>query len=102
MQQKGGVPLDVAQSLVRPGDFLYIPVNNTNVHEIPAQALSEIVSVAYPSNLPITTMNPAVGAGFYAHVWGPLPWAVGWPPPESFRACSSVGTIEFGPGPAVK
>jgi hypothetical protein len=33
----------------------------------------------------MTTMHPAVGAGFYSGTWGPLPFVIGRVPREKYE-----------------
>jgi 4-amino-4-deoxy-L-arabinose transferase-like glycosyltransferase len=82
MQSFGASALDVKHSPLRPGDDLVVPSNNTNLlPPNPERAeLLEVLTVPGPRWL--TTWNTATGAGFYASVWGPLPFAFGRVPPE--------------------
>ncbi|MFC1844667.1 glycosyltransferase family 39 protein [Thermodesulfobacteriota bacterium] len=67
------------------GDFLIMPINNTNILELnPSrfQALETITLKAFPW---ASTFHPAVGAGFYTSLWGPLPYALGKSPDELFK-----------------
>jgi 4-amino-4-deoxy-L-arabinose transferase-like glycosyltransferase len=82
MQADGGHPLDLKSSPLNPGDNLVLPVNNTVLQpDLNRMILRGNLSVAGPHWL--TTWNMATGAGFYATVWGPLPFAFGRVPPES-------------------
>ncbi|HZL44249.1 MAG TPA: glycosyltransferase family 39 protein [Verrucomicrobiae bacterium] len=73
----------VAQhSAPRPGDYLAIPLNNSNI-AMPNTNFwhpSEILSLPGPRWL--ATTSKEVGAGFQASVWGPLPFGFGPVPPE--------------------
>jgi 4-amino-4-deoxy-L-arabinose transferase-like glycosyltransferase len=82
MQSFGVSALDVKHSPLRPGDGLAVPSNNTNpLPPNPERAeLLEVLTVPGPRWL--TTWNTATGAGFYASVWGPLPFTFGRVPPE--------------------
>jgi len=84
MEARGGKALDVAGSELLPGDILIVPMNNTSLFRLPAEyvPLRDSLSSAHLSWL--ATMNLDAGAGFYAHVWGPLPFVVGAIPPERY------------------
>ncbi len=44
-----------------------------------------IKAYRYESMLPLRVMDNLGGAGFYASVWGPLPYAVSQSPLENYR-----------------
>jgi 4-amino-4-deoxy-L-arabinose transferase-like glycosyltransferase len=83
MSAAGASALDFKRSTLKPGDVLAVPSNNTNLLPLdPRQAdLVEIYRV--PGPWFVTTCNEKMGAGFYASVWGPLPFAFGRVPPEN-------------------
>ena len=72
----------VKHSASKPGDSLAVPSNNTNLIQPKPEtvALREIIII--PGSTFIGTMNRSVGAGFYAAMWGPLPFVFGSVPPE--------------------
>ena len=77
MAQQGGRAQDINQPGPRPGEFLAVPFNNTNLH--PPNWRSEELHFAGPRW--ITTLEGDIGAGFYTSQAGPLPFAVGAVPP---------------------
>ena len=83
MDANGASALDIKRSGLKPGDALAVPSNNTNLlRPDPRKAdLVEICRVPVPWLL--TTCNDTMGTGFYASIWGPLPFAFGRVPPES-------------------
>jgi 4-amino-4-deoxy-L-arabinose transferase-like glycosyltransferase len=88
MQQLGAKAVDVRNFRVAPGDIVAVPTTNTNLYGMaPQWAAVEVVDV--PMHGWLATMNPGVGAGFYADVFGPLPFAVGSIPMERFRIFSA-------------
>jgi 4-amino-4-deoxy-L-arabinose transferase-like glycosyltransferase len=65
-----------------PSDYLALPSNNTHVI-LPGSgevSLQETMLMSGPQFL--ATFNSDIGAGFYASVWGPLPFAFGNVPPQ--------------------
>jgi hypothetical protein len=66
----------------QPGDLLANPVNNTNVEAPRSSQVGSVQSLSVEGPRWLTTMSREVGAGFYASVWGPLPFAFARVPPE--------------------
>ena len=85
MQQAGPHPTDLRTSVFRTGDIVIIPENTTNSFGPPPNftlTSTRLISFAMPGRL--ATMSQPLGAGFYASVWGPLPFAFGSVPPERY------------------
>ena len=74
--------MDEVRTALRPGDIVAEPVNNGNYSPFKPELaiVREVLSVPGPEL--VATMRGDVGAGFYASVRGPLPFAFGWVPPE--------------------
>ena len=79
MTELGGHALDMQQSDHHPGDYLALPLNNSNVH-FPDVRGEQLYSYG-PGFL--TVMNMFIGAGFYSSAHGPLPFVFGQVPPDS-------------------
>jgi 4-amino-4-deoxy-L-arabinose transferase-like glycosyltransferase len=90
LQQKGWYPWDALHLEDKPGDLLALPLNNADVmtddlklkealleNQVCEWGLYETQPCPW-----LSTMQGHVGAGFYACVYGPLPFAVGRVPPE--------------------
>jgi 4-amino-4-deoxy-L-arabinose transferase-like glycosyltransferase len=88
MEKFGAHSLDEARSKLKRGDLIAASVNNANYLPLKSDlaVLREIISVPGPRYL--TTMRGEVGAGFYASVRGPLPFAFGLVPPETVAVCA--------------
>ena len=69
---------------VQRGDLLIEPTNNSNVGFVPSSLTESVKTVTFTACPFLTTMNRAAGAGFYAHQCGPLPFAFGKVPPETY------------------
>jgi len=84
MQARGAQPVDVNRYQFHSGDLFVIPENNTNKFGLPpgATASGEVLEVKTLSWM--STMRPELGAGFYASLWGPLPFAFGPVAPERY------------------
>jgi len=88
MQQRGAKALDVRNLHFARGDILAVPTTNTNIYAMaPGSTTLEAVEVPVCSWL--ATMNSGAGAGFYADVFGPLPFAFGSIPAERFKIFSA-------------
>jgi hypothetical protein len=88
MDTLGAPALDEAHTLLKRGDIVATPVNNTNFQPLNPDlvVLRELLTVPGPQFL--TTMKGEVGAGFYASLRGPLPFAFGLVPPETVVVCA--------------
>jgi hypothetical protein len=96
-QLQGTVQWDVNSSYGRPGRYIIIPANNTNLIPFEFGAITPVEILfqpAWPWLAPVPVGNPrrvvpprpcfwlatmreSAGAGFYASIWGPLPFAFG-------------------------
>ena len=82
MEQNGATALDFKHPRLTQGDLVAVPSNNTNVRGMKEQFVQlEIFSA--PGLGGLTTMDASTGAGFYASLWGPLPFAFGTVPPQT-------------------
>jgi 4-amino-4-deoxy-L-arabinose transferase-like glycosyltransferase len=85
MQQLGAKPADARLSPFQPGDIVIIPENTTNSFGPPPRfALTETAVSTFSLRGHLATMSQPLGAGFYASVWGPLPFTFGTVPPERY------------------
>jgi hypothetical protein len=84
MEGLGGRALDFDRSELNAGDLMIMPQNNTAVVRPPPPWARWNRTAEYPGSRLLATMQPQVGAGFHADVWGPLPWAIGDVPPERY------------------
>jgi len=83
MESFGARPLEQGVIASNPGDFIVVPVNNTNLFTLAQKTvLVKTVDFEVPSR--VTTMSTDLGAGFYSLVWGPLPFAIGPVPNERY------------------
>ena len=82
MEAGGARAIDLAHPGLKPGDMFVVPANNTNLRSprLDTSKPREIFTV--PKWPFLATMDEAVGAGFYASLDGPLPFAFGRVPPE--------------------
>jgi 4-amino-4-deoxy-L-arabinose transferase-like glycosyltransferase len=79
LAELGGQALDKRHPGFRDGDFLAVPLNNTNLD--PPAAPRNAFYVNGPRFL--ADMNLYIGAGFYSSSDGPLPFVFGHVPPEN-------------------
>ena len=84
MEAAGAKALDAARSRLSTGDRIAVQLNNTNLFGLPMDAVTRISAFDLPVLPGIATISAGIGAGFYAHEWGPLPVALGRVPPERF------------------
>ena len=83
-QANGLHTFDRMDPQTRSGDLMIVPGLNPNVKRISKDALKRFAIIEMPVPRWIATMSPAVGAGFYADNFGPLPFSFGAVPPEKY------------------
>ena len=83
LEPRGGIPLDWNAPL-HPGDRLVLPVNNTNVATEPQPWMRLWNVLEVPSGAWIAVHRFDRGAGFYADLYGPVPYVFGPVPPDRY------------------
>jgi 4-amino-4-deoxy-L-arabinose transferase-like glycosyltransferase len=74
MQALGGKPVEKVKTRKLEARIVVIPVSNTNVTILPSQFMPFDIVKVNASGLP-NIMNKPAGAGFYASLWGSLPYS---------------------------
>jgi len=59
-----------------------MPSDNSNVYTL-KEPVAELETFSIPGGGWLTTMNKQTGAGFYASMWRPLPFAFGLVPEQT-------------------
>jgi hypothetical protein len=67
-----------------PGNIIVVPDNSPGTFYPTKPIPRSIVQIKVPASSWITTMRRDVGAGFYSHFWGPLPYYFGRVLPERY------------------
>src|SRR5271166_2737803 len=84
MESFGARPLEQGVIQSNPGDFIVVPVNNTNPFKLGEEVIPvKTIEFEVPSR--VATISTELGAGFYSSVWGPLPFAIGPVPNERYH-----------------
>jgi Dolichyl-phosphate-mannose-protein mannosyltransferase len=83
MEILGAKEVAAKQSLPRQGDFLAIPLNNSNMTPPDSKQAHPWKALLLQGPRHLAATSKEVGAGFYASMWGPLPFAFGNVPPET-------------------
>jgi 4-amino-4-deoxy-L-arabinose transferase-like glycosyltransferase len=83
-QANGWRPFDSRQSQPQSGDLIVLPVNNTNLHQIPPERVERLFTAEFAVAPWISTMSRALDASFYSDQRGPLPFAFGVVPAEKY------------------
>jgi len=85
MQKNGFKPMELDRSdLVKSGDIIILAYNNTNVYPLPETYAHQAAVIRLTPCSFLSVMNVYGHAGFYASVWGPLPYAFGPAPQEIY------------------
>ncbi len=79
MQDAGALPVDIRKwDAIPVGAVIAVPLRNTNTERPENEHAYPVVErLAIPSSRGISTLDPAVSAGFYASVFGILPYTIG-------------------------
>ncbi|HEX4265117.1 MAG TPA: glycosyltransferase family 39 protein [Verrucomicrobiae bacterium] len=75
MEQDGATALDLQHLQLAQRDHIAMPSGNSNVYPL-KEPVTELETFSVPYSF-LTTMDKQSGAGFYASLWGPLPFAFG-------------------------
>ncbi len=76
MEKGGATALDLQHLKLSEGDYIAMPSHNSNIQAL-KEPVVELDTFSVPFSGCLTTMNRETGAGFYASLWGPLPFAFG-------------------------
>lgn len=100
MDAKGIPDWDVGDQKVNHGDRIVVAENNSTRADFNPDVARAWYDMRYslPASSWVTTMHPFVGAGFYSHFWGPLPFAFGNVPAE-YYAVYEIGDYRDLPPP---
>jgi hypothetical protein len=80
MEKEGATALDLQHLQLAQGDRIAMPNDNPNVFTL-KEPVVELETISVPVGGWLTTMDDRTGAGFYASLWGPLPFTFGRTPP---------------------
>lgn len=83
--EEGGLHcIDVNNPAAEQGDLIIVPYNQPVRKDLNSDRARPIAQLTIPASAWITTMHPQLGAGFYASMSGPLPYAFGPVPAEEY------------------
>jgi len=74
LEEHGGKAIEWAGFVVKPGDAVAFPFNNTGLRLLPTGEFTVVDDIRYEPSRFVSTMTLGPGAGFYASEWGPLPF----------------------------
>lgn len=86
MEAAGGMALDFKHSEPEQGDIIVFPLNNTCIEPLTQIKAPPTHTFRIGPLRWVATMNPWLGAGFYADEWGPLPYFIGPVEPEEYHS----------------
>jgi hypothetical protein len=84
MEEHGAKAIDVRSPGAVAGDVVVMPLNNSNLYEIPSSFVARSETLEWQPRAFATTVSLAVGAGFYSATFGPMPFVFGKPPAERY------------------
>ncbi len=83
-QLLGGRAMEAEGDLPVSGDTVIVPLRNTAAWGVPREACSSSREVVMPLNAWMTTMGSRTEAGFYAHLFGILPFGLDLGEPDEY------------------
>lgn len=83
MEKSGAHPVVFNKENIRPGEFMVVPDNNTNITS-PSNLFDLVEVIEYSHNSFIATMSPAHSAAFYASAFGAVPYSLERPLKEVY------------------
>jgi hypothetical protein len=92
MERLGFRPVDFASYRVKSGQVIVIAENNCNLESMPPDFVESQSSFDFEINTGVTTTGSSMGAGFYADIFGPLPFAFGPVPSERYTVVRLRGS----------
>jgi 4-amino-4-deoxy-L-arabinose transferase-like glycosyltransferase len=93
-QKTGARPVDFSRSLLRPGEIIVMPSNNSNLASPDAADVESVATLEFPVCSWLSTVHAGTGAGFYG-AGGLLPFVVGPAPAEKYFIMRVVRTLSF-------
>jgi 4-amino-4-deoxy-L-arabinose transferase-like glycosyltransferase len=90
MERAGAQRLRTDGTDLAPGDLVITPELNTNLVVLPTATVRVLEERLFPVDAWATTLSHRRGAGFYAALWGPLPFSFGPAPAQRYRVFEVV------------
>jgi len=84
-QQLGMAPFDLDMTAFHPGDLLVTPMGDLAALPPPKRFVASEEQLETRLQLPVVTMRSGMEAGFYASVYGSLPFVFGPVPTDQYR-----------------
>jgi len=100
MEAGGARAIDLAHPALKSGDTFVVPANNAGLHSSRLDTRTGRTVFSVPKSSFLATMDKSVGAGFYASIDGPLPFAFGRVPPERNYVFDFKGLLPAPASPA--
>lgn len=93
MQELGAERLDRTRTRLEPGALLVTPGTGSNLIHLPPATTRPVDALELPAGRWAATLSKPRGAGFYAALWGPLPFVLGPAPPERYAVDAIVRPV---------
>lgn len=95
MEQIGGQPIDFTASKTHTGDLFVSPSFSSSLDYLPDNALEIIAELPTSPLSWLAVMDPSIGAGFYASIFGPLPYVFDRVEPETYGIYAFKQNMRF-------
>ena len=84
MESLGAKAIDYNESIIKTGEIIIIPINNTNLVKLPKNQFHFVGKRQLKPCRWIGTMSRKNATGFYWDLYGPLPFSIGNIEPEEY------------------
>jgi hypothetical protein len=95
-EKSGAKPVDFSRSVLKPGEMMILPANNSNLVTPDAGDVATVTVLDYPVCSWLSTVQAATGAGFYG-AGGLLPFVFGPVPAERYFVFRVLRLMSFAP-----
>ena len=101
MEKFGGQHVDVERSLLLPGDMVVVARLGGSVALPPGSVgLVENILLSLDSWMNLQASDEHTAAGFYSSIFGPIPFALGRPPPQLYFVVKVFRRVQYNSQPA--
>jgi 4-amino-4-deoxy-L-arabinose transferase-like glycosyltransferase len=94
MQEFKAKPIDFRRSVIKEGDTVITPYNNTNIQDV-RKAMNTVKFLNLAPRCWLTTMSFETGVGFYSDRFGPLPFLIGPVPAERYEISTAAQSLDL-------
>jgi hypothetical protein len=95
MQKRGAKAIDVTSTIVPPGDYIAMPLGNTDLTPVPEKLADTEDILEIQTGRLIGTVRASSGAGFYSSLFGALPYVIAPQTPQTYWVFAATCPIDW-------